>query len=209
MAYAYAEQSIWSGRRLVALLVAIGVNLGMILAISNGLDFDFVKEEPVLQVVDVPPTTEPEQTIIDIPVPTEVQQTPVQIEVPPLVVDIQVEAPAEPVVTATTQPQPTPAITQPASTQLQAETALAAPVYPPAAIRGNQEGTVTLLIYVLPDGRVGDVRIAKSSGFPLLDQAAMKAARGGWRFKAATQGGAAVAAWGRYAVAFNLRDAQG
>jgi hypothetical protein len=34
----------------------------------------------------------------------------------------------------------------------------------------------------------------------------MRAALGGWRFKPATQDGTPIAAWGRYAVTFSLRD---
>lgn len=47
------------------------------------------------------------------------------------------------------------------------------PVYPPVAIRQNQEGTVLIRYHVGTDGNVKDVAIAHSSGFPWLDGAAV------------------------------------
>lgn len=50
-------------------------------------------------------------------------------------------------------------------------------VYPPKAEREELEGTVVLKIQVLVDGSPGDVTIFKSSGFPLLDSAAIKSVK--------------------------------
>lgn len=49
-------------------------------------------------------------------------------------------------------------------------------IYPHAAIERGQEGTVTLLLLLAGDGTVHSVEIAASSGHPLLDEAALKAA---------------------------------
>ena len=94
----------------------------------------------------------------------------------------------------------------PPITQLQVAKTLTPPMYPPASIRRNEQGTVRLLLYVLPNGRVSQVKIDRSSGFPLLDKAAATAAMRDWTFKPATQGGTPIAAWGTYAVTFTLRD---
>jgi protein TonB len=45
--------------------------------------------------------------------------------------------------------------------------------YPLAARRARIEGTVQLHVTLLPDGRLIDVRVERSSGHPLLDQAAL------------------------------------
>jgi periplasmic protein TonB len=57
-----------------------------------------------------------------------------------------------------------------------------APDYPRTARRKGQQGTVTLLAEVRADGSVASCRIETSSGFPLLDQAAL-AVLPEWRFK--------------------------
>lgn len=64
----------------------------------------------------------------------------------------------------------------------------ARPAYPLLArLRGN-EGTVLLEVQVQADGGVGEVRIKKSSGYALLDQAALNAVRA-WRFEPASMRG--------------------
>ena len=55
------------------------------------------------------------------------------------------------------------------------------PEYPIVSRRLNEQGTVVLLVLVLEDGTVGKVDIKKSSGFPLLDDAA-KVAVIQWHF---------------------------
>ena len=51
------------------------------------------------------------------------------------------------------------------------------PPYPDLARRRGIEGDVTLSVQVLPDGRVGDIFVLKSSGFPFLDDAALAAVK--------------------------------
>ena len=48
--------------------------------------------------------------------------------------------------------------------------------YPPEAIAHGLEGDVHLIVKLAADGQVEDVLVAASSGFPLLDNAAIKAA---------------------------------
>jgi protein TonB len=47
------------------------------------------------------------------------------------------------------------------------------PAYPLIAKRRGWEGTVTLDIELRADGSVGDIKVAQSSGYPLLDEAAL------------------------------------
>jgi protein TonB len=49
--------------------------------------------------------------------------------------------------------------------------------YPEQAVKQKQEGTVVLAITVARDGSVLDATVARSSGFPLIDEAAVKMAR--------------------------------
>ena len=79
------------------------------------------------------------------------------------------------------------------------------PAYPRAARRRGEEGTVMLLVEVLSNGRVGRVDVEKSSGFELLDGAAVKAVRR-WRFVPAKKGLTPVSARVRIPVEFNLKE---
>jgi periplasmic protein TonB len=82
---------------------------------------------------------------------------------------------------------------------------LSEPSYPAAAIRAGQTGVVLLSIYVLEDGRVGDVRVDQSSGFQRLDDSALREARR-WRLKPGMRDGVAVAMWKQIPVTFRLQS---
>ena len=79
------------------------------------------------------------------------------------------------------------------------------PTYPRAARRAGRQGTVMLHVEVLADGHVDRIEIDKSSGYELLDDAAVEAVRR-WRFVPAKRGKSSVRAWVRIPVEFNLRD---
>ncbi|MEO8407722.1 MAG: energy transducer TonB, partial [Oxalobacteraceae bacterium] len=68
------------------------------------------------------------------------------------------------------------------------------PDYPLMSRRYNEQGTVVLRVLVTAGGTAGEVRIGKSSGYPLLDQSALTAVRD-WRFVAATRDGKPVSEW--------------
>ena len=80
------------------------------------------------------------------------------------------------------------------------------PRYPPEMIRLGKEGVVIVEILVNPDGRVGEARILKSSGFAAFDNATMDEARRKWRFKPATLDGVPRAQWIRQRVVFELKN---
>lgn len=65
------------------------------------------------------------------------------------------------------------------------------PHYPELARKRGQEGTVNIRCQVAATGEVLDAAIAKSSGFKLLDEAALKTLLK-WRFKPATNNGTNV-----------------
>ena len=78
------------------------------------------------------------------------------------------------------------------------------PPYPPSEIRSGHEGTLTLELLVRTDGKVIDARVRKSSGFPMLDEAAVNEAKRRWKLLPATRGGVAVEDWTRLSVVFRL-----
>jgi protein TonB len=83
---------------------------------------------------------------------------------------------------------------------------LTQPAYSQSDIREGNEGAVDLEVYVLADGRVGDARIVRSSGFERMDQATLEEARRRWRLIPATRDGTPFAQWYRLRVKFELRN---
>ena len=82
---------------------------------------------------------------------------------------------------------------------------LSEPIYPASEIRAGHTGTALLLLEILPNGRVGQVRLEQSSGFGKLDQAAMREA-GKWRFVPGTRDGIPVTLWKQVPIKFELHD---
>jgi len=81
----------------------------------------------------------------------------------------------------------------------------APPVYPEIARLRGYEGIVLVFAEVLPDGRVGKIKIRKSSGYAILDQSAIQAVKP-WRFEPAKKSGNPFAAWVELPIKFILHN---
>jgi periplasmic protein TonB len=79
------------------------------------------------------------------------------------------------------------------------------PTYPAAARRRHQEGLVLISVHVTAQGRAEKVEIKQSSGYPLLDEAALNAVRN-WEFIPARIGTIALASEIEVPVRFKLAD---
>lgn len=79
------------------------------------------------------------------------------------------------------------------------------PRYPRQARNAGQEGTVILRVEVLFSGRVARIEIDKSTGYNILDTAAVEAVKR-WRFTPAKRGSRSVTSWVLIPIEFNLRD---
>jgi protein TonB len=78
------------------------------------------------------------------------------------------------------------------------------PIYPELARRRGQEGLVRLRAYIDAKGNILELIIEQSSGYSLLDEAAVQAVRK-WRFRPGTRAGEAVAGSVLIPVDFQLR----
>ncbi len=78
-----------------------------------------------------------------------------------------------------------------------------APIYPQWARERGWEGVVLLSVFVQSDGKPGDVNVEQSSGYKILDDAAMKAVKK-WQFKPAGIGNVFFSTWVRIPVRFSL-----
>ena len=81
------------------------------------------------------------------------------------------------------------------------------PPYPAAARRLEEAGTVTIRVTIGRDGRVLAASVAKSSGSPRLDAAAVAQALAKWRFVPAQADGIAIEAARDISVVFKLENA--
>ncbi len=78
------------------------------------------------------------------------------------------------------------------------------PSYPRVARLRGQEGKCVMRVNVLPDGRVGAIDLARSSGYDVLDKAALRTVKS-WRFTPGTQDGKPVAMWVQVPITFRLK----
>jgi len=74
---------------------------------------------------------------------------------------------------------------------------LCEPYYPSASRRLSEEGSVVLLVYVGPNGRVSETKVETSSGIQRLDEAAEKCVKAQGKFEPQRVGNDAVGSWQR------------
>jgi protein TonB len=192
----------------MALIVLL--HAGFFWVLTHGVTIGSVSLPPPLILVNpTPPKVQPppKPRVIDDPVVKRIF-VPV-VEQPQLVPTEESNAPQE-----TTEERPPareivheqpgagPLILQPQATRASRSPE---PEYPIADIRMGHEGTVWLSIEILPNGRVGQVRIDQTSGFARLDDSAVREARK-WRMKPGTQDGIAISMWKRVPVTFQLKN---
>lgn len=77
------------------------------------------------------------------------------------------------------------------------------PDYPLALREQGIGGVVWLRVWVDGDGRPGEIRLARGSGYRLLDDAALRVVRH-WRFVPARSGNQTLASWVEFPIRFAL-----
>jgi len=103
---------------------------------------------------------------------------------------------------------PSPESPAPGSHQLPRYAANPLPDYPRLARQNRWEGTVRLRARISPAGTVEEVGLEQSSGYPLLDRAALAGVRR-WRFSPASRNGVPVPCDVSIPVAFRLEEGRG
>jgi protein TonB len=81
----------------------------------------------------------------------------------------------------------------------------APPSYPEIARVRGYEGIVLVFAEILPDGRVGNMKIRKSSGYAILDQSAIEAVKP-WKFEPAKKSGNPFTVWVELPIKFILHN---
>jgi protein TonB len=78
------------------------------------------------------------------------------------------------------------------------------PEYPRLARKRGYEGTVILEVLVDKKGKAGSLRVLTSSGYPILDRAALATVEG-WLFEPGMRGNERVEMWVRIPIRFELK----
>jgi protein TonB len=179
-------------QKVAGLAAALVLQVAFVWALVSGLAATLIEKLPGELKVAVeqekiqpkPPPPPPPQ--VDIPPPP---------SVPPPAINIQVETQAQPITVTNKPPPPAPppvvhqAVSTPVS--IGRPHVCGGNFYPETSVRLNEEGTAMVSFKVTPDGSVTDASIAKSTGFPRLDEATISCV-GHWKYKPATQDGNAV-----------------
>ena len=208
----YSLSSSGALRRVPTHLVLVaGVHLAVIWALINGLhvqvlpapppsteasvidtqapppDTFVVKESPRFNVVT--PIPDPKVDPINEPLPTAISQQRSNDPLPPS--------------TGAVAALPTPVVTGAA---VDPRHPLTQPAYPTTSIRNTEEGALSLSVLVGTDGRVHDAKVAASSGFARLDEAAVNEAKARWHLRPATRDGVPFEQWLTLRVVFRLEN---
>lgn len=212
MAYAPASSSFFT-RRGIVFLAIVALHGAFFWALATGMSHRVV--EAVLGPIETRIIEEaPEPEDKPPPPPPKIETPPPFVPPPEVAIEIPMDAAPTTAIRQTTQQAP---VAQPPPAPVAAPVARTAPKsdarrprtqpeYPPSSRRAGETGTVILEVYVLENGRAGDVRVKTSSGFPKLDEAAVREVKRSWRLVPGTENGKPVPMWGQFAVTFKLTD---
>jgi protein TonB len=217
VAYSYSiDDPAKNQKRTLAFALVVIIHVLFFWVLASGLGAKIVETVvgPVetKMIEELPKESEPP------PPPPDIEQPPPYVPPPEVSVDLAIDTTNSTAITNTTSerpvaaPPPPPAPTTehkvvrtPPSTQGKGAR-ISQPEYPPASRRAGEAGTVTLKAWVDESGRCTQVDIVKSSGYPKLDEAAVKEVQRNWRLVPGKEDGKPVAMWHTFAVTFRLTD---
>ena len=215
MAYAYNfDDPARNQKRTLAFVLVVLIHAGFFYVLNSGLGAKLVQviTGPVqTEIIDEPEDEENEPP----PPPPEIEAPPPYVPPPDFAIEMPAAQTATTAITGVTNvkptaPPPTKAPekatvkTPPSTTGKGAR--ITQPEYPPSSRRAGEEGTVTLQVYVLETGKAGEVKVSKSSGFPKLDEAAVREVQRTWRFVPGKEDGKPTAMWHTFNVTFRLTE---
>ena len=208
---AHAISTPMLSRRAMVFLGIVALHVGFIYVLNAGLATQAV------EVVFGPLETKMIEEVKDEkekppPPPPRIETTPPPFVPPP---DIAIELPAETssttAITATTQKpvaKPPPPV-QTSRTAPRQNPRRPLPIteedYPPQSKRLGEEGVTLMRLYVLEDGSIGDAQVATSSGFPRLDETAVRKLKR-WRVEPGTENGKPVSMWWDLRVIWKIKQ---
>jgi protein TonB len=219
VAYSYSiDDPAKNSKRMAAFALVIVIHVLFVWVLASGLGKKVV--EVVLGPVETRLIEElPDEEEEPPPPPPEIETPPPYVPPPEIAIEIPVDTGPSTAISNVTSERPVAAPppgatpkpverqvvrTPPSTTGRGARTTL--PEYPPASRRAGEAGTVTLKCFVSEQGKCSEVSVVKSSGFPKLDEAAVKEVQRNWKFVPGKEDGKPVATWHTFAVTFRLTD---
>jgi protein TonB len=212
MPYAPASDSSFLTRRGFVFVLIVALHGGMYYVLNSGLSQHLV--DVVLgpietrMIEEAPDVDEPPP-----PPPPKIETPPPFVPPPEVSIELPVETTQSTAIQTVTNVRPTappPPVAKPAIPRTAPKSdprrPLSQPEYPPSSRRAGEAGTVILEVYVLETGRVGEARVKQSSGYPRLDEAAVREVKRSWRLVPGTENGKPAPMWGQFAVTFKLTD---
>ncbi|MGQ0742501.1 MAG: energy transducer TonB [Alphaproteobacteria bacterium] len=179
-------------------LVAI-LHVGIVYALATGLAQQVVELLPQNINVNVIPPTE-EKSEPPPPPPPTFKQPPPFVPPPDVTIDIaSAPAPTTAITAQTAQRIDSPLRPSSRNTLYKSD-------YPQQSIINEEEGTVAVKILVLEDGRIGDVQLVKSSGYPRLDEKTISVIKSRWRYSAPVKDGKPIRYWQNARVIWRLES---
>lgn len=195
----YAQRREMSSNRTAAIIVVALVHLILGYAIVTGLAYNAIKEQmeelKVINVEEEPPPPEeepppPEDTplppppeisapppLVDISRPSPIQSPPTPLTPPPPPAPVYRPAPPAP-----PAPPPPPRVSQPKSVSGSLQGLLRSDDYPQNAIENDEQGRVSFVLTIGPNGRVSDCSVTGSSGSRSLDSTTCRLLRSRAKF---------------------------
>ena len=218
MAYSYSiDDPAKNSKRTLAFLLTVIIHALFFWVLASGLGAKMV--QTVMGPVETKMIEElPDDSKEPPPPPPDIEQPPPYVPPPEVSVDLAIDTGPTTAISNVTSERPVAAPpppvakpveravvkTPPSATGKGSRTSL--PEYPPASRRAGEEGTVTLRAFVGTDVRLSQVEVVKSSGFPKLDEAALREVPRTWRFAPGTEDGKPVASWHTFSVVFKLTE---
>jgi periplasmic protein TonB len=194
-------------RSVVAISFVVLIHAVMIYVLRNGLEHSqlMLASGPVFAELIDEPQIEPAQ-----PPPPPPSFQPVHVDAvpePEIAIDLPADS-GQAITVPTSTPAPAPVARTAAAEivppRIDQNRSDMTPSYPPTSKRLGEQGRVLLLVHVTRNGKAAEVKLARSSGFERLDQAAVAHVQRAWRFVPARSGSETVDSWGEFAVTFRL-----
>ena len=207
MAY-YQHDSSYLSRRGLVFLVIIALHGFLIWAFAEGFARQGVRYMQTILQTNIIQTEKPKD-LPPPPPPVDLKERPpVQVIAPDINITVPVEAPP-PIQTVTTAkvegPPPAPRAIVPGTSIKPISIPNTEDYYPDSSKRAGEEGRVLVKICVNAASKLDSVDVQTTSGYPDLDQAAVKLAKAG-RYKAATQEGKPITTCAPLPVKFTLKS---